>query len=105
MRKDPLFKVGWIVKKLLIIHPSANKNTKNYYGCTPLRNFVRFIPCLEAASDLLFQGADVNAKDNRGKTPLHYSVNKKYETGNKYLELILMFNAGAYKSDDKLCET
>ena len=62
-------------------------NSKDTNGCTPLHIAVQF-DCKDMAELLLAHGANVDVRDDGGKTPLFFTVNGGF-TDTKIMELLL----------------
>ena len=65
---------GDLAKVKAFIQEGIDVNTKEY-GCTPLHCVARY-GHKEVAELLIAKGADVNAKDTRGRTPIDLAINQ-----------------------------
>lgn len=75
-------------------------NDKDNSGCTKLQRKIQAYSKgeLNQIKELISQGADVNTKDNKGKTPFFYSaVNESYEV----MDLLISKGANIDEEDDE----
>jgi len=79
---------GDLAKVKAFIQEGVDVNT-NVHGCTPLHCAVRY-GHKEVAQLLIAKGADVNAKDTRGRTPADLAINE----GRKEIAKLLMSKSG-----------
>ncbi|WP_036487969.1 ankyrin repeat domain-containing protein [Myxosarcina sp. GI1] len=82
--KTPLYSVRNCKQAKILLENGANPNVQNKEKNTPLHTIFRVEQIetsekLKIAEVLIHYGADVNAKDNRGKTPLNYSNKKEID--------------------------
>jgi ankyrin repeat protein len=79
---------GDLVKVKAFIQEGIDVNTK-VHGCTPLHCAARY-GHKEVAELLIAEGADVNAKDTRGRTPIDLAINQ----GRKEMAKLLASKSG-----------
>ncbi|HUU19757.1 MAG TPA: ankyrin repeat domain-containing protein [Sedimentisphaerales bacterium] len=79
---------GDLAKVKAFIQEGIDVNTK-VHGCTPLHCAVRY-GHKEVAQLLIAKGADVNAKDTRGRTPIDLAINQ----GRKVMAKLLASKSG-----------